>query len=1164
MNMNFFSPVRWLYALALFILIFSGSSGTAFAADPQEQPATDSLSALSNPVLFSAPSLSATVMLTETEPVTTTRGGGLKLPKQSKPETADEANKATDGDSADAAAESASDSAGNESDLLEGAAQDLEEAQGAIVQIQAIGSFRDPEEGMQLNAAGSGTGFIIDPDGIAVTNNHVVAGAAFLKVFMAGEDRPLNARILGVSECSDLAVIDIQGEGYPFLSWYDEPIKVGLDVYAAGYPLGDPEFTLTRGIVSKARADGDSDWASVAQVLQHDATINPGNSGGPLIDDEGRVVGINYAGNASTVQYFAISRDDALPIIEILRSGEDVDSIGINGRAVNNGEDLSGIWVASVVSGSPADEAGIEPGDILLSLEGIRLALDGTMADYCSVLRSHDATDVLTVEVLRFDTEELLEGQLNGRVLEQSFSFAQELAQEDQSNSASDAPSSDAPETLADYPAYTTISDDAGVISVEAPAAWSDVSAIDWEVGDDVVGIKFLAAPDLDDFASTWGVPGVVFSVSSSLVENYTQADLLDGIDYAESCEYVGRTDLPDGYYSGSFDRWASCGGDDQNTALIAALIPETNDFIVRIEVYMSSDEDISALDRILDSFVINVPTNNRNAEIEGERNAQETLLDLVDTSGLIYDYVELNDPGFNALIPSTWEDIQFSNWLIDDEIYGLGLSASSNVDDYYNSWTTSGMYVRSSTDVSEDVDLNDLLDNFDLSDSCTYSERVEHAHEIYGISYTGYFDIWTNCDETENAFVFFVAVPDPIDHIIVIEYQAATDADVEAFGVLSQSFYVDADALDKGIADATEAGSEPATQEEESDFVQVSDEAGAFSINVPKEWTDIRNVPWELDDGVIGTSLTASTDLEAYDANWATPGMYIGVADQLADDLTPQEVLDLLDFADECTFSDRFDYDDGTFVGGYDIWTDCGGIGTILIILSSKPAGSSQPLILFNIVIPDSSGMDAFEQILSSFRLYDVEPTSASGSGSSGATTTRAFVAEVQVQTLNVRSGPGINYSRIGSVDRGDQLTILGQVRGCSWLNVTTPNGTVGWVAGAAQYVSIDAPCSRIPEAVAPAPASGSASGSSAGSGGSASKGCYTFQNQLGAEINITFTGKDLNETFKVPKGTEVQKCYNPGKYTYTLDAPPPWGSTNGELTINAGDNFYFPITAE
>ncbi|MCK4784472.1 MAG: serine protease, partial [Desulfobacteraceae bacterium] len=298
----------------------------------------------------------------------------------------------------------------------------LEDVKGATVRVVAQGTFIDPQVGMIVNAAGSGTGFIIDQSGIVVTNNHVVTGAALLQVYVGGEDEPRNAKILGVSECSDLAVIDIEGEGYPALGWYEKEISSGMDVYAAGYPLGDPEYTLTKGIVSKEQTSGETPWSSVDHVIEHDATINPGNSGGPLVTADGEVVAVNYLKSAQgqfvAAQYFAIARDQAVPVIEELRAGIDVHSIGVNGEAVNNGEGLSGIWVASVKSGSAADVAGVKPGDIILSLEGLVLATDYTMADYCDILRTHDAGDVLSIEVLRFSTGEILKGQLNGRPLE--------------------------------------------------------------------------------------------------------------------------------------------------------------------------------------------------------------------------------------------------------------------------------------------------------------------------------------------------------------------------------------------------------------------------------------------------------------------------------------------------------------------------------------------------------------------------------------------------------------------------------------------------------------------------------------------------------------------------------------------------------------------------
>ena len=290
----------------------------------------------------------------------------------------------------------------------------LKEVRRATIQIEAEGSFVDLELGQQLNRRGRGSGFIIDPSGIAVTNNHVVTGAAILRVWIGGEGGPHNAKILGVSECSDLAVIDIDGDGYPFLEWFDGEIYAGIDVFTAGFPLGDPEFTLTKGVVSKTRTSGETNWASVDFVIEHDATINPGNSGGPLVTPEGKVVGVNYAGSSGTGQFFAISREEALKVIDQLRAGDDVNSIGVNGTAVRNvDEGLSGIWVASVKSGSPASNAKLTGGDIITKLEGLVLATDGTKADYCDILRTHHPEDVLKIEVLRFATGEVLEGKLN-------------------------------------------------------------------------------------------------------------------------------------------------------------------------------------------------------------------------------------------------------------------------------------------------------------------------------------------------------------------------------------------------------------------------------------------------------------------------------------------------------------------------------------------------------------------------------------------------------------------------------------------------------------------------------------------------------------------------------------------------------------------------------
>jgi serine protease Do len=226
-------------------------------------------------------------------------------------------------------------------------------------------------EGSQ--GAWSGSGFIIDPSGIAVTNAHVAEGAATMKVYVGGSTDPINAKILGVSECNDLAVIDLEGGGFPYLKWHQGPIDVTTNVWAAGFPLGDPQYTVTDGTIAKNNASGDTSWASMDHTLEMTATIEPGNSGGPLLAEDGSVVGINYSSFSApnTSQYFAIPADVAIPVVEVLRKGQDQDSIGVNGTAFYDDKNaLGGIWVASVRSGSPASDAGMQAGDIITKMEG--------------------------------------------------------------------------------------------------------------------------------------------------------------------------------------------------------------------------------------------------------------------------------------------------------------------------------------------------------------------------------------------------------------------------------------------------------------------------------------------------------------------------------------------------------------------------------------------------------------------------------------------------------------------------------------------------------------------------------------------------------------------------------------------------------------------------
>jgi serine protease Do len=464
----------------------------------------------------------------------------------------------------------------------------------AIVQIEAQGSFVDPEYGLQLNAAGRGSGFIIDPSGIAVTNNHVVTGAAFLRVWVGGETQPRNAKILGVSECSDLAVIDIDGDDFPYLDWYPGAADVGLEIYVAGFPLGDPEFTLTRGIISKRQAGGETPWSSVDHVLEYDATTNPGNSGGAVVDANGRVVAVHYAGRDDTRQAFGIGADVARDVVSQMRAGRDVHSIGVNGSAVNDGAGLTGIWVSSVKSGSPADRAGIRGGDIITRLEGLVLATDGAMSDYCDILRSRNPEDVLSIEVLRFSTQEVLEGQLNGRELAQSFSFAQQVAEPVSGADAGGSPS-------ATYQSYVGIYDDAGSVYMEVPAEWADVSGDAWTDDGDVLGASLQASTNLRGFYDSYTVPGIAMFASTQLAAS-AMGDLLDLFDFTGSCAYDGRSPYSDPVFKGSYDLYTDC-DNTGNVLIVLAAEPEDRSYAVILIGQAATSADLDAIDHVLDTF---------------------------------------------------------------------------------------------------------------------------------------------------------------------------------------------------------------------------------------------------------------------------------------------------------------------------------------------------------------------------------------------------------------------------------------------------------------------------------------------------------------------------------------------------------------------------------
>ena len=229
-----------------------------------------------------------------------------------------------------------------------------------------------------------GSGFIVDPEGLVVTNNHVIDGASEIVVILNdGERHP--AELVGRDPKTDLALLKIEvEEPLPYASFGDsESMRAGDWVIAIGNPFG-LGGTATTGIVSARGRDIQA--GPFDDFLQIDAPINQGNSGGPLFDTAGRVVGVNtaiYSPNGGNVGIgFAIPASLAEPIIDQLRDDGYVERgwLGVQIQQIDEEiaeglglESANGALVASVVPESPAEAAGLEPGDVIVGFEDVEI-----------------------------------------------------------------------------------------------------------------------------------------------------------------------------------------------------------------------------------------------------------------------------------------------------------------------------------------------------------------------------------------------------------------------------------------------------------------------------------------------------------------------------------------------------------------------------------------------------------------------------------------------------------------------------------------------------------------------------------------------------------------------------------------------------------------------
>ena len=301
----------------------------------------------------------------------------------------------------------------------------LAKVKPSVVTVETSGSTEAGTFG------GAGSGIVVSPDGLVLTNAHVIGSVGDITVVLS-DGSEHEATLVGASPDDDVALIQVQGLDEDLVAaefGSSDDLQVGDEVIAIGNALnlgGEP--TVTRGIVSAKDRDLNAEGVSLEGLIQTDAAINPGNSGGPLVNAAGQVVGMNTAIVADAQNLgFSIAIDVARPIIEDLKAGEgevtpdqaflgvsstDVSELTDDVRANFDIEVDEGAFVTEVVPDSAADEAGIEAGDVIVAIDGDEVTESSQVRE--SIL-DKEPGDTVEITIVREGEEQTVEATLGQR-----------------------------------------------------------------------------------------------------------------------------------------------------------------------------------------------------------------------------------------------------------------------------------------------------------------------------------------------------------------------------------------------------------------------------------------------------------------------------------------------------------------------------------------------------------------------------------------------------------------------------------------------------------------------------------------------------------------------------------------------------------------------------
>ncbi len=354
---------------------------------------------------------------------------------------------------------------------------------------------------------------------------------------------------------------------------------------------------------------------------------------------------------------------------------------------------------------------------------------------------------------------------------------------------------------------------------------------------------------------------------------------------------------------------------------------------------------------------------------LSGPRAIFDAALAYVTPGGDQYDYSGVQDDLgiLSVSLPTAWSDLDGSIWTEDDRRIGSSIVAADSIDTFYSDFSAPGIFIGVSDGEIDNAGPEDITDNWDFSSSCTLTSNDLLSTD----SLDGRLAVWTACGDTNASLLTVVGLSSTEPSLTLAIGIVRTVADLEAYTTAIDTLSVSRElgtALDSSavVELVAEYIGDPVSDPGFT-FVEVRDDSDTLTIRAPSTWTDTAGEPWDKADGDVGESLTAAPDISGFTGTWTVPGVFYGSSEEQAIPDTLGLLLNEYLFDGDCTYGNRYAFENTLYAGVFDIWTECGGTDTVLLTIEAyRP---SKPYVAFlEVQIPSPEDLAALETILDSF----------------------------------------------------------------------------------------------------------------------------------------------------------------------------------------------------